>query len=88
MKKNYLLIKYEELLKNPSIEFMKISNYVEKNYKLSFEKNQVIKAIEKCNFEKLTNQEEREGFQEAADDKNGSKKKFFILDLKITGNHF
>ena len=82
MKKNYLLIKYEELLKNPSIEFMKISNYVEKNYKLNFEKNQVIKAIEKCNFEKLTNQEEREGFQEAANDKNGGKKKFFYLGPK------
>ena len=52
---------------------------------MSFKKNQVHEAIEKCNFEKLTNQE-REGFQEAADDKNGSKKKFFILDLKIIGN--
>ena len=82
MKKNYLLIKYEELLENPLSEFMKISNYIEINYKLSFKKNQVHEAIEKCNFEKLTNQEEREGFQEAADDKNGSKKKFFYLGPK------
>ena len=29
MEKNYLLIKYEDLLENPVIEFKKITNYLE-----------------------------------------------------------
>ncbi len=82
MKKNYLLIKYEELLKNPLIEFTKICDYLKKNYNLSFDKNQIDKAIEKCNFKNLTDQENKNGFEEAADDENGSKKKFFYLGPK------
>lgn len=82
MKKNYLLIKYEELLNNPIFEFRKITNFLKNIYKIDFNDEQINTAIEKCNFDNLTEQENKSGFIEASIDENGRNKKFFYLGPK------
>ncbi len=79
MKKNYLLIKYENLLNNPQNEFGKIARYLNENFDKNFEINQVTQAIENCNFENLKKQENEKGFKESSKDKKGNDKKFFYL---------
>ena len=74
MKKNYLLIKYENLLKNPLEEFIRISEFIEKISKLNFQKQKIEEAVENCSFEKLSEQEKKHGFIEA----NGNQKFFFL----------
>ena len=80
--KNYLLIKYENLLNDTHKEFNKIVIYLNKNLKLNFNKEQIDKAIKNCDFEKLKEQENNEGFKESAKDKSGNIKKFFYLGPK------
>ena len=82
MKKNYLLIKYEELLNNPSFEFRKITNFLKNIYNIEFNDEQINTAIEKCNFDNLTEQENKSGFIEASIDESGRNKKFFYLGPK------
>ena len=82
MKKNYLLIKYEELLNNPNSEFRKITNFLKNIYSIDLNNEQINAAIEKCNFDKLTEQENKSGFIEASIDENERKKKFFYLGPK------
>ena len=74
--KNYLLIKYEDLLKNPKIEFLKITEYLKKITNLNFN-GDIDKIINECTFDNLKNQENKKGFKEAA--KN---QKFFFLGPK------
>ena len=74
--KNYLLVKYEDLLKNPRKEFLKITEYLEKITDLKF-KTELDKIINDCNFDNLQKQESQKGFIEAA--KN---QKFFFLGPK------
>jgi hypothetical protein len=78
-KKNNLLISYERLLNEPEKEFTKICNLLNKVANLNFEKEQVSKAIDKCNFSNLQKLEAASGFVEAASDKDGNVKKFFNL---------
>ena len=49
---------------------------------LNFEKNQILKAIDKCNFSKLQKLETERGFEESVSDKDGNVKKFFYLGPK------
>tara|TARA_Y100000996_G_scaffold31868_1_gene22542 strand:- start:231 stop:1064 length:834 start_codon:yes stop_codon:yes gene_type:complete len=65
MKKNYLLIKYEDLLHSPELEFEKITNYVEKLFDKKFEKKKILDAIDKNSFDKLKAIEKTNGFIEA-----------------------
>ena len=74
--KNYLLIKYEDLLKNPKVEFLKIVEYLKKITDLNF-KSDIDKIIRDCAFDNLKEQENKKGFKEAA--KN---QKFFFLGPK------
>jgi len=79
MKKNYLLIKYENLINNTFEEFNKIVNYLNENLKIEFDINEINNAIEKCNFNNLKKLESENGFKESAKDKSGNLKKFFYL---------
>ena len=79
MKKNYLLIKYENLLSNPDDEFNKIVKYLNKNLGLNISQSKITQAIQNCNFERLKKEENLKGFKEASIDKKGNKKKFFYL---------
>ena len=79
-KKNYLLIKYENLVSNPHEEFTKIAEYLSKLIKIKLQDDKIMTAIKNNNFENLKKIENKDGFVEAANDKNtGKTKNFFNL---------
>jgi len=83
MKKNYLLIKYENLINSPFSEFKKISIYLEKILKSKISDDQIKKAIKSSSFEKLQNIEKNQGFSESViDEVTGIRKNFFFLGPK------
>jgi len=73
--KNYLLIKYEDLLYKKN-EFFKITTFLEKNTKNKFTNDQIDKALNDCSFKNLKQQEMEKGFIEAPKSKNQN---FFYL---------
>tara|TARA_B100001173_G_scaffold80498_1_gene68798 strand:+ start:130 stop:990 length:861 start_codon:yes stop_codon:yes gene_type:complete len=82
-KKNYLLIKYENLVSNPYEEFTKISEYLAKLINIKIQEDKILKAVENNNFENLKKIENRDGFAEQAKDTNtGKTKSFFNLGPK------
>ena len=83
MKKNYLLIKYENLINSPFSEFKKISIYLEKFFGNKISDEKLESAIKLSSFERLKNIEEEKGFSESVvNEKTGSKNKFFFLGPK------
>jgi len=81
--KNYLLIKYENLIKNPEEEFRKVVNYLNKLIRINFDEEHINNAINCTSFEKLKNLEDLDGFSESrVDERTGQKKKFFFLGPK------
>ena len=81
-KKNFLIIKYENLIKNPFEEFSKIINYLETITDLKFENKNVLKAIEECKFENMSDQEDKFGFNDNSKKNKELNKKFFNLGPK------
>tara|TARA_B100001245_G_scaffold73860_1_gene52373 strand:- start:1187 stop:2038 length:852 start_codon:yes stop_codon:yes gene_type:complete len=91
--KNYLLIKYEDLIKDPHTEFSKISKYLENHLNTKFDQKKIKRAIETCSFKNLQNLEMEGKFEESTIDKNNKSVRFFhlgpdndwkkILDKKI-----
>ncbi len=78
--KNYLLIKYEDLLLNLEKEFIKIINFLGKFEQINFEKNKIKEAISSSSFENFKKMEKDGSFKESATNKNtGQKKNFFYL---------
>ena len=75
LKKNYILIKYEDLIKSPFNEFLKITNFISKISKLRFDEKNILKSVKNTSFESLKKQEELKGFKEAPVNSN----KFFNL---------
>ncbi len=82
MNKNYLLIKYEDLIKSPRSEFNKIGDFLSKLTKIKFNKEQIDNAIRLSSFKKLENMEKKYGFIESAINKRGGRNKFFYLGPK------
>ena len=83
IKKNYLLIKYENLINNPQNEFRKISLYIENLVNIKFTESQIQNAIDSSCFYNMQKKEEIEGFSESViDPKTGKNKKFFFLGPK------
>ena len=78
-KKNYLIIKYENLLDNPQNEFFKITNYLETISDFKFEKNKIFKVIEECSFKNMSKQEDDFGFNDNSKKNKLLNKKFFNL---------
>lgn len=79
-KKNYLLIRYEDLIKNPDNKFNEISKYLCKLLKFKIDKKNIQKAILNSSFKNLKQSEEKFGFNEAPPDQTtNEKKKFFNL---------
>lgn len=78
-KKNYLLIRYEDLIHKPEKTFEKVSNYVSNLLKIKITTNKIKEAIKKNSFNNLKKLEEKFGFDEATLDENSNKKKFFNL---------
>ena len=63
-KKNYLLVKYENLINDPNQEFGKIRNYLETNLGLRFSDEKFNYAIEANSFLNLKKIENSKGFSE------------------------
>ena len=78
-KKNFLIIKYENLLKDPLTEFSKIINYLETITDLRFENKNILKAIEECKFDNMSKQENEFGFNDNSKRNKELNKKFFNL---------
>ena len=79
-KKNYLLIKYEDLIKNPKVNFKEVTKYLSKLLKIKIDEEDLDDAILKSSFKNLKQSEEKFGFSEAAPDKiTNRKKKIFNL---------
>ena len=62
--KNFLLIKYEELLLNPENEFKKIIEYLKNLIQINIDDQKFKRAIEACSFKSLKTIEDKEGFIE------------------------
>ena len=77
--KNYLLIKYENLLNKPEIEFKKITDYLETVGKFKFKNNDISLAIENTKFNKLSSQEDQWGYNGNSPTNKKLNKKFFNL---------
>jgi len=91
--KNYLLIRYEDLIKNPLKELERIILFLKKFTKIDTDKIKNKNIIETTDFERLKSLENEGKFKESAYDENGKIKNFFykgpenkwqeILDPKI-----
>ena len=88
LNKNYLFVKYEDLIRNPEDEFSRIAYFIGKLTKINFSKNQINTAIELSSFEKLENMEKEYGFIESSINKEGKKNKFFYLGPKNDWQNF
>ena len=78
--KNYLLIKYEDLLSNLEMEVIKIINYLKKFNQFEFDENKIKKAISSSSFDDFKKMEKEGLFKEIAyNKKTGEKKNFFYL---------
>ena len=78
-KKNYLLVKYEDLLKDPNNEFFKITNYLKNVANYNFDQKDIKKAIVDCDFQNLSDQEDTFGFDGNSPTNKKLNQKFFNL---------
>ena len=62
-KKNYLLVRYEDLLSDPKKEFLKITNFLSSISHFKFEYEKILKAIDLCEFKNLSKEEDLNGFK-------------------------
>ena len=77
MNKNFLLIKYEDLLINPKIEFLKIGNYLNNLFKTNFTTEQIIESMNCTKFENLKKEEKIIMFSENPIVNRRQNKEFF-----------
>ena len=81
-KKNYLLIRYEDLILNPINEFIKITNFLKSVANFKFDEKKILETIKNCNFDNFTKQEHEDGFQDKSATNKNLNKKFFRLGPK------
>jgi len=87
-KKNYLLIKYENLINEPNREFGKIRNYLETNLDLHFSDEKFNYAMEANSFLNLKKIENTKGFSENSIMTSSKKVNFFNLGPENDYNNF
>ena len=78
----YLLIKYEDLVKDTKKIFLEVLNFIERlsHTKFRISEDKISNIIETTKFERLQNLEKKFGFEEAqTNDKTGKKVQFFNL---------
>ena len=80
--KNFLLVKYEDLILNPNTEFKRIANYITNTINIKFSEEQIKKSVDESSFKNLESLEEKNGFIESIEDPKNKKKKFFNLGPK------
>ena len=81
-KKNYLLIKYENLILQPEKEFLKITNFLVKIGDFCFDKKKILETIKNCNFENFVKQENKFGFKDNSATMKKAGKKIFKFGPK------
>ena len=81
-KKNYLLVKYEDLTENPINTFEKIKDYLEKIMNINIDQRVFMNAIESTSFEKLKKMENNNEFDENVLNKVDKKITFFKFGKK------
>ena len=83
--KNFLLVKYEDLILNPNTEFKRIAKYITNTINIKFSEEQIEKSIDECSFKNMRSLEDKNGFIESIkDSEDNNKKKFFNLGPKNT----
>ncbi len=83
IRKNYLLVKYEDLIEKPEAEFKRIANYLEPLLKVKFTNENITKAIKLSSFDRLKKIEKKDGFLESVtNSETGKKETFFNLGPK------
>jgi len=87
-KKNYLLIKYENLINEPNREFGKIRHYLETNLDLQFSDEKFNYAMEANSFLNLKKIENTKGFSENSIMTSSKKVNFFNLGPENDYNNF
>ena len=80
--KNFLLVRYEDLILNPNSEFRKIANHITSIINIRFTEEQIKKSIEESSFKNMSSLEDKNGFLEVIKDSENKKKKFFNLGPK------
>ena len=82
-KNNLLLIKYEDLIKDPKTELEKTVKFLQKYLTFKIDENKISKIIETTNFDNLQKMEQKGLFKENVLNKqDGSKINFFHLGPK------
>ena len=83
IKKNFLLIRYEDLILDPNLELKKIISFLKKYINFHTNDNKNNNIIKTTSFENLRKMENEDLFKEAVlDKKTNSKVKFFNLGPK------
>ena len=82
MKKNNILVRYEDLYENSKSQFTRIADFIGGLLKVKFTEAQIENAINLSSFERLENMEKENGFTESTIDKDGNRNKFFFLGPK------
>ena len=78
-KKNYLLVKYEDLLEKPNEEFYKITNFLKSTANYNFDNENINNSIQNCEFKNLSSQEDLCGFDGNSETNKKLNQKFFNL---------
>jgi hypothetical protein len=79
----FLIVKYEDLIKDTKKTFLSILNFLKNFMDIKIDENKILKTIESCSFENLSKKEEIEGFKESVYSKKKDKKlNFFYLGKK------
>ena len=71
-----IVVKYEDLIDDTEKEFKKVLIFLKKFIDISLDEKKILKSINSCNFSKLSEMEDRNGFDEAQNNK------FFRLGKK------
>ena len=67
--KNYLLIRYEDLIKDPKKEILKLCIYLKKFFDFEYNDEKINKIIENTSFKNLKKYENKYGFEESVHQK-------------------
>ena len=78
--KNFYLIKYEDLIQNPLLEFNKLTDFLTDLLKIKFDKVKINNSVNSCDFKELKSIEKNYGYDESiTSEKTGKKLNFFNL---------
>jgi hypothetical protein len=83
----FLIVKYEDLIRDTKATFINIINFLSKITQISVDEKKILNTVESCSFKNLKKMENEQGFFEAAQSKKNDKKvQFFNLGKKNNWN--